>query len=354
LWSGALCSRMPVRKQIDWRAVAAALAERLPLTRLHPKVTSWVADSRGGGSWAVAFSGGADSLAVLLLVWAHWPERRKRIIALHFNHCLRGAASTRDQQFCERVARSLGIRCAVGYWKDAPRDASEGQSRRARHAFFSSELKRRRTSVIWLGHQQDDIAETMLMRLARGSGAGGLAAPRSVQVLPEKTHVRPLLTVSKQELTSIFTALKVPWREDATNRGRRFLRNRMRHDVLPAWRDASIGRDAVAGAALSRELLEEDDEALDEWADRAAVCTKTGAMNLRKLSGVPRAVVRRALHRWIATTDPTIELSRQAFHALLDDLMAQRQRRHSLGHERFAVVGATRLVFERVRRNVSN
>lgn len=345
---------MPVRKRIDWRKKADQLAAEIPRERFHPKVLSFASGSPSREPWAVAFSGGADSLAVLLLVWAHWPDRRKKIVALHFNHHLRGAESNRDQRFCENVARSLGVRCQVGNWKDAPNEASEGQARRARHAFFAAELKRRRTSVIWLGHQQDDIAESMLMRLARGSGTGGLAAPRPVNALVGRMNLRPLLTVSKAELVSLLSGLDIPWREDETNTGRKFLRNRMRHDVLPAWQNASVGRNATAGAALSRELLEEDDEALEAWADRVTVINKRGSLSLAKLAGAPKSVVRRALHRWFASAKPAVELSRQAFEALLGDVIAMRRRRHSIGSDRFAIIGATRLTFESVPGKVSN
>ncbi|HEY1107264.1 MAG TPA: ATP-binding protein, partial [Opitutaceae bacterium] len=81
---------------LDWSMLAASLATAIPRGRLHPSVLAWTEASSRRTTWAVGFSGGADSLALLLLLWAHWPERRARLRALHFDHRLRGAESTAD------------------------------------------------------------------------------------------------------------------------------------------------------------------------------------------------------------------------------------------------------------------
>jgi tRNA(Ile)-lysidine synthase len=346
---------MPFRKKIDWPACAAQLGAALLPQRLHPGVIAWAAKASPRQTWAVAFSGGADSLALLLLLWAHWPKRRARLTALHFNHRLRGAASDRDERFCHEVAVSLGIRWRCGRWTETNRGTSEAQARKARHDFFGAELRRLRTTVLWLGHQQDDVAETMLMRLARGSGTAGLAAPRPVQLMPQgRVHLRPLLSLKKAEIAERLKTERIPWREDASNAAGKFLRNRMRRDVVPAWQLANGDRDALAGAALSRELLEEDDTALETWLTDVDPFTKSGALNLRRLAHRPRALVRRAIHQWLALNVSEAGLSRQAFGALLDDVMRRRLTRHSLGSGGFARISKYRLTFERADRKLSN
>lgn len=341
---------MPPRKSPsrapDWPALAGQLGGVLPPARLHPAVLSW-AEAQGATrtGWGVAFSGGPDSLALLLLLWAHWPKRRARLHALHFDHRMRGAASRRDAAFCRQVCAQLGVKFTSGAWAGDHRDASEAEAREARHTFFA-----RHTRVLWLGHQQDDIAESMLMRLARGSGAGGLAAPRPVQSMPRhRVHLRPLLTLKKAELTSALTALGAPWREDATNAGSRYFRNRVRHDVLAPWQEAA-GRDALAGAARARELLDEDDAALEARVVRLAPLDGRGDLSLSALAGEPRAVLRRALHRWLRAETRAGELSRQAFDALLEAIERGRPTRQSVGREGFAVIAADRLRFEAARK----
>jgi tRNA(Ile)-lysidine synthase len=320
---------------------AARLAALLPQARLDPAVLAWAKAASPRTLWAVAFSGGPDSLALLLLLWAHWPERRRSLRALHFDHRLRGAESRADATFCRRVCAALGVKFVAGVWRGEHRDASEAEARAARMAFFQKNAR-----VVWLGHQQDDIAETMLMRLARGSGTGGLAAPRPVQPLPGgRVHLRPLLTLKKAEIVAALREAGIPWREDASNARGMFFRNRIRRDVLPAWVKAAQ-RDALAGAARARELLAEDDAALEAWLDEIHPLDTHGRLHLALLAGKPRALLRRALHRWLLAQPKAGELSRQAFEALLADLETGKRTRHSLGREGFAVTDGKILSFE--------
>jgi tRNA(Ile)-lysidine synthase len=387
-----------VKNAVDnaWIRKAAAVAARFPRERLHPAVVAWAESRRvhARGPWAVAFSGGADSLALLLLLCAHWPERRARFVALHFNHRLRGAAADADERFCRRVCGALGVRLYVGRWnqrlagakhtkrglagcgrelvagvadpglpvvalaKAGPasarpatvsrsiRRASEEEARMARFAFFERAMRRAGARALWLGHQQDDIAETMLMRLARGSGTGGLAAPRPVQRVGDQVRLRPLLTVKKQEVTRGLRECGVRWREDRTNAGTAYFRNRIRHQVLPAWQEAA-GRDAVSGAALARERLEEDDAALEAWLEELRPWGRGGTLDLAVLKGRPRALVRRALHRWLSAQPLAGELSRPGFEDLLAAAIACKGTRRSLGRDGFAVVRGGKLRFER-------
>ena len=332
-----------------WQKKAARFAELMPGCWLHPSVRSW-AESRCGaarGPWAAAFSGGADSLGLLLLLWAHWPDRRRQLVALHFNHRLRGRAADADERFCRSVCVALGVRLHVGHWKRVPPDASEEEARAARFAFFGERMRRIGASALWLGHHQNDIAETMLMRLARGSGTGGLAAPRPVQRLGGRVHLRPLLAVKKGAIVAAMRSAGIDWREDRTNAGEGHFRNRIRLRVLPAWQHAA-GRDAVAGAALSRELLEEDDSALDAWLDELRPLRRGGVLELGVLKDRPRAIVRRALRRWLGVQPLAGALSRQGFEDLLAVVSAGRPDRRSLGRKGFAGVRGSQLRFEGV------
>lgn len=331
--------------RVNWLEAAEKLAAKTPRAQLHPAVLKRAGASKSRERWSVAFSGGADSLALLLLLWAHWPARRGRLRALHFNHRLRGAESRGDAAFCRKVCAALGVTLVEGEWREAHRGASEAEARAARMDFFGKHSR-----VLWLGHQQDDIAETMLMRLARGSGTAGLAAPRPVQTMPgDRVHLRPLLTLKKSEIVAALRAARIPWREDSTNAGEDFFRNRVRRSVLPAW-TKSAGRDALAGAALARERLEEDDAALEQWLDGLGALTRDGALDLRKLAGRPRALVRRALHRWLRVQKGVGELARQGFERLLDAAMLGENTRQSLGVDAFAVVRRGQLRLERTTR----
>lgn len=330
----------------DWQRRAERLAAACPQTRLQSAVVAQAARRRG--PWVVALSGGADSMALLLLVWAHWPTARMRLHAVHFNHRLRGAASDRDERFCRRVCAALGVRLHVGRRRAAHVLRSETAAREARFAYFERVMVRLGARTLWLGHQQNDIAESILLRLARGSGAGGLAAPRPVQTLRAgRMHLRPLLDLPHAQLVAWLEAARIPWREDATNADGDHFRNRLRRDVIPAWREAA-DRDILAGAARSRELLAEDDAALEAWADTAAGRVPPQRLELARLQGLPVAVVRRVLHRWLLRLPDRPDLSRQAFAMLLAAVQAGRAMRLSLGRTRLAVIAGGALACRRV------
>jgi tRNA(Ile)-lysidine synthase len=281
---------------MNWLRVAEKIGLAIPRERMHAAVLGWAADSPPRERWAVALSGGADSVALLLLLWAHWPERRGRLLALHFDHRLRGRASAGDARFCAALCRALGVEFVLGKWGrpcglPAP---SEAGARAARHAFFQAELRRRRVGALFTGHHRDDVAETVLMRLARGSGTAGLAAPRPVHDLADggRTHLRPLVALDKAELVSALRVAGGVWREDASNAGDAYLRNRVRSELLPVWRAvaAEPGRDALAGLALARDLLEEDDRALETWTESSTRIDDKGRLALRPLRDLPRAL----------------------------------------------------------------
>ncbi len=347
----------------DWPAIAQRVAALIPHARLHPGAmgTAWEnvvrarrKDARFRPRWAVAFSGGADSLALLLILWAEGEGRWGRAFTvLHFNHRLRGRAADADEEFCGKVCAALGLKWVAGRWRAPRADASEAEARAARLAFFDRELRRRRLDHLWLGHQQDDIAETMLMRLARGSGAAGLAAPRPSQLMPGgRWHLRPLLSLQKAEIAAALRTAGACWREDASNATDRFFRNRVRHEVLPAWSKAAQ-RDAIAGAARSRELLEEDDQALEAWLGALLPRIRTGGkLPLAPLIGKPRALWRRALHRWLLAQPLAGDLSRAAVDALLDAIL-RGPTRQSAGRAGFAVSDGRELRFQRARKSRS-
>lgn len=338
---------------MKWTFVAEELGRQVPLSSLHPKAVEWMNTQRASRSpWVLAFSGGADSLLLLLLLWVHWPERRGKLIAAHFNHRLRGAESAGDVVFCRRVCRALGIRFETGSWKRKPEErVSEASARAARMAYIEGLMKQERARVLLTGHQQDDVAEMLLMRVARGSGSAGLSAPRPVQSMPKSRIIlRPLLTFAKLAVSNILIQSKIPWREDSSNAQGVYFRNRIRQDVLPVWCASAQGRDACAGAALTRELLEEDEAALQAWLDQLEPVVAGPLLLLDKLQGLPKALYRRALHRWLLLTPYRGDLSRQGFEVLLNACERAKSSRFSLGEQGFALLRKRVLSFEPARK----
>ena len=129
----------------------------------------------------IACSGGADS--VFLTLFFSTDELRDRLTVLHFNHRLRGDESDQDERFVEELCTNLGLAFLSASWERSDEDGSvsEELARDARMGFFSKSIGEHIVdSVILTGHHADDVVETLLMRISRGSGLQGICAPREV------------------------------------------------------------------------------------------------------------------------------------------------------------------------------
>lgn len=180
----------------------------------------------------VAVSGGADSVALLrLLGELPRPLAPRRIVA-HYHHGLRGGAADADASFVQRLAQALSVECRIGYWSGVrPAGVSlEMAARLNRHAFLREVAADVGARLIAVGHHRDDQAETVLLRLLRGTGTDGLAAMRP---LTDRGLWRPLLFLEREDLRDYLAAIGQPFREDASNADRSFERNRVRHEVFP-------------------------------------------------------------------------------------------------------------------------
>ncbi|MEI7766001.1 MAG: tRNA lysidine(34) synthetase TilS [Phycisphaerae bacterium] len=182
----------------------------------------------------VACSGGADSMALLHLLCAvnqsqHW---QWRLVVGHVEHGQRGRHSVTDAKFVQRVARELGLKYVEKRLR-LPTGSSENILRAARRQALGQLARSSRCARVVMAHHGDDQAETVLMRLMRGTGLRGLGAMRPVTRMGKVTLVRPLLGQTRAELRAWLTAQGHTWREDASNLSPRYLRNRVRADLVP-------------------------------------------------------------------------------------------------------------------------
>jgi len=215
----------------------------------------------GGETVLVAVSGGADSVA-LLHVLTQLTELSLRLHVLHVDHGLRPDAS-RDAEFVRGLAARLGVPVEVAS-VTVPRGGSlEAAARGARYAALEAEAERLGAHRMALGHTADDQAETVLMRMLGGAGVRGLAGIPAVR----GRIIRPLLEVRRGELVAALRAADLPWVEDPSNRDPKFLRNRIRHDVLPLL-GASYSPDVVATLNRVSRLCRESVDALERVARR--------------------------------------------------------------------------------------
>lgn len=336
---------------ISFPQLAERLARHIRFEHLHRAVTDWLSvHGTASGIWAVACSGGADSVCLLLLLYAHFPQVRKKMTSLHFNHHFRGSASEGDEQFVRRLAAGLDCEIRVGHAvrTQATVRVSEAAARQDRLDFFNKALVEPRP-LLFLGHHKNDIAETVLMRVARGSGTRGLAAPRPIQRFSDgSVRLRPLLNVTKAELMQALKQAAVVWREDRSNQDLHYFRNRVRHRLIPTWIEVSP-TDILAGAARSRQLIEEDDAALEAWLDTLWVPAQDNEpLDLTPFTGKPRALFRRALHRWRLQKRLERSLQGQAFESLLQAVFSGSDFKMSCGPNRFLRFARGRLSLREV------
>lgn len=209
----------------------------------------------------VAVSGGADSVA-LLDILSSLEEFSLNLIPAHMNHLLRGGESDADEEFVRQLAFGYGLtaitkRLDVKGIAKKERRSLEDAGRLARYAFLDDVAAAHGTRAVALAHHGDDQAETVLLRLLRGSGGSGLCA-----MAPSSAgrYVRPLLCLRRNEIEEYLKERGLSWREDGSNRNVEFLRNRIRHELIPLLE--SYNPAVSERLAATAEALAADEEVL--------------------------------------------------------------------------------------------
>ena len=236
-----------------------------------------------GDKVIAAVSGGADSVAMLFALYLLRDELGITLEAAHFNHHLRGAESDRDEAFVTDFCGRYDIPLHLGSGRIVPgKKGLEAAARDARYAFL-----RRLPGKVATAHTADDNAETVLMRLIRGTGLKGLGA-----IAPVSGNViRPMLTVTRDDVEAFLEEYALPHVEDSSNGTDDFLRNRIRHGILPLMRaeNPRIGENLSAMALLLRQ-----DEACLQ-----AMIPEEQMPDVSRLKAMEPALRRRALERFL-------------------------------------------------------
>lgn len=236
-----------------------------------------------GDKVIAAVSGGADSVAMLFALYLLRDELGITLEAAHFNHHLRGAESDRDEAFVTDFCGRYCIPLHLGSGRIASgKKGLEAAARDARYAFLRS-----LPGKVATAHTADDNAETVLMRLIRGTGLKGLGA-----IAPVSGNViRPMLTVTRDDVEAFLEEYALPHVEDSSNAEDDFLRNRIRHGILPLMRaeNPRIGENLSAMALLLRQ-----DEACLQ-----AMIPEEQMPDVSRLKAMEPALRRRTLERFL-------------------------------------------------------
>ena len=248
----------------------------------------------------LAFSGGADSMALLDMLQAEHPDAP--ILLAHVNHGIRGEEALRDRAFCKNVAKERGLEIAI-LDVDIPTLAKErGQSleeaaREVRYAFFADLMKERNIPLLLTAHHADDNLETILFRIARGTGLSGLCGIAPIRPFEKGHLVRPLLGFTKKEILEYCKEQNLDFVTDSTNADTAYARNRIRAEVLPVLE--SLYTDASHRAVRMRAELGEDESYLQELAKEfVEENTTVRGISYLHLQKAHPAIRRRALQLW--------------------------------------------------------
>ena len=258
----------------------------------------------------LAVSGGADSTALVLAVHELIAAGKLSItpIVAHLDHGLR-KTSRRDARWVSELARSLDLKPVIGRSKVAEQarenaDNLEQAARLARYGFLERTAKRYKADFVLTAHTMDDQAETVLLRLMRGSsgvGLGGMQSSRSLSKGSQIQLVRPLLWARRIQTEDYCRRRKVDYLQDEMNHDERFARVKVRKQLLPLMH--TFNNKIVEAISRTATLLTEDGAVLFSNADsllKAASDTETESLNVNVLAEAPAALRRRALRQWIS------------------------------------------------------
>jgi len=255
-----------------------------------------------GGQYLVGISGGRDSVALL-----HWllSGEYRSLVVCHLNHQLRGRSSESDARFVEKLAtecrvdlemESANVRALAAKQKIS----IEVAGREARYQFFAQVAKHRQCRTIFLGHHADDLVETFLINLFRGSGATGLSAIREVSKRRvedvDLTIVRPFLGVWRSDIDHYVSKHRLRFREDTSNKNLGPLRNRIRRRIIP-YLEKNLGRNIRQSIWRAAMIAGEEENWIEDQLPDASHLD----LSVAELRDLPIALQRREILKWLRT-----------------------------------------------------
>lgn len=280
----------------------------------------------------VAVSGGRDSIVLLHLMLRARERYGLELVVGHVDHGLRAEASEADAGFVEAVARGFGLPCEVERVDPGALRSESSNSRRrktleeaardVRRAALAEIARRARCTSIALAHHAGDQAETVLLRLLRGTGPDGLAAMAERSV--DGFWLRPLLGVLPEALETFCAQHEIVWREDESNRDPRFARNLLRHEWIPGLAETFNPQLLRAVSNLAEAQRMDLDWIEDLVAEAAKERIRIGPCGIElALDGweqIPEALARRLARRALVAAGLGRDVSRRHLERMLDFL----------------------------------
>lgn len=214
----------------------------------------------------VALSGGPDSVCLFDLLFRLKDKLDINLSACHYNHKIRGKESDDDQCFVERLCEERGAELKVCAYGGKKALKNEEEAREARYAFFEKILKEERGAKLAIAHNADDLSETFIFRLLRGSG------PKGLKSIPyrRKKFIRPLLDFSKNDIENYLENAGIEYRKDSSNYDLKYSRNYIRHCIMPEFK--KINLNASQNIKNFAELLSEQNDYIEKQVKKEFIC----------------------------------------------------------------------------------
>ena len=256
---------------------------------------------KNGDKVIVALSGGADSVALLFVLCHLKKEYNLTLYALHVHHGIRGEEADEDCSFCMDLCSKMGVELFIKQY-DVPEMADEmgiseeEAGRNARYDAFEEMTFLLGADKVAVAHNMNDDAETVIMRLSRGTGMKGLCG-----IAPTRDNIiRPLINCSRAEIEKYLEGENAAYRTDSTNLEDDYTRNRIRHNVLPVLEN-EVNSGAVANIAYASQMLAEEEDFIEGYAfesyERCLVFQSEDKIELdaKKLTPLHSAVKKRVI-----------------------------------------------------------
>jgi tRNA(Ile)-lysidine synthase len=273
----------------------------------------------------VGVSGGMDSVALLHVLLQLVPALSLRLGVAHLNHGLRGKEADRDAEFVASLAHRLqlpfhGHKENAHRYRKQHRISTEEAARRLRYAFFDTVCAEHGYQKVALGHHADDNAELILMQLIRGAGMASLAG---IPPIRDATIIRPFIRLYRHQILDYCRSAGISFMTDQTNFDRRYLRNRIRHDLIPALRkdyNPSVVQSLNRLSDIAREELRWTDDLCEAQFRLLAIEVEAGwaVLSLDDIRQCPIALRRRIIRKAIAFVKGDI---RQIAFVHIDDVL---------------------------------
>lgn len=211
----------------------------------------------------VGFSGGADSTALISALWQLRTKYKLSILVAHVNYNLRGKDSLADAEFVKNFCFKRNISIVINETKLKAKSGMEVKARELRFTWFNQLLQMYKMDKIALGHNKKDQAETLIFRLMRGSGYAGL---KGITANADGV-IHPLLPFHREEIEQFLKDNKLEWREDKSNLGTAFSRNKIRNELLP-WVETNLNPNVVERLCATADIFAETNSIMEDLAVR--------------------------------------------------------------------------------------